>query len=198
MEWRVLLPGFSAMAEPRAADARNEQRFSQYVLPELEPLMRLALSLTGQLADAEDLVQDTLLRAYRSIERFDGEHPRAWLFTIMRRVQANNYRRRRTVLLDDPETVSRMTGVSAADEGDPEQRAVGNTFDTVVQAAFSALPAKQQDVLRLVDIGGLSYAEAAQVLGVAPGTVMSRLHRARARIRQPLAAAGLTPQRRAR
>jgi RNA polymerase sigma-70 factor (ECF subfamily) len=192
-----VLPGFLVMAEPRAADARHEQRFSQYVLPELEPLMRLALSLTGQLADAEDLVQDTLLRAYRSIERFDGQYPRAWLFTIMRRVQSNNYRRRRPVLLDDPETVSRIAGVSAADEGDPAQRAADSTFDAVVQAAFSALPAKHQDVLRLVDIGGLSYAEAAQVLEVPTGTVMSRLHRARARIRRPLAAAGLAPKRRA-
>lgn len=186
------------MAEPWAADARHEQRFSRYVLPELEPLMRLALSLTGQLADAEDLVQDTLLRAYRSIDRFDGEHPRAWLFTIMRRIQVNNYRRRRPVLLADHETMDRVAEVGRVDDGDPERRVVGNTFDTVVQAAFSALPARYQDVLQLVDIGGLSYAEAAQVLQIPTGTVMSRLHRARSRIRQPLAAAGLAPQRRAR
>jgi RNA polymerase sigma-70 factor (ECF subfamily) len=186
------------MAEPwAAADARHKQRFSEYVLPELEPLMRLALSLTGQLADAEDLVQDTLLRAYRSIDRFDGQYPRAWLFTIMRRVQANNYRRRRALLLDDAETISRMAGVSTADGGDPEQHIVGSTFDAVVDASFSALPQKYQDVLRLVDIGGLSYAEAAEVLELPTGTVMSRLHRARARIRRPLAAAGLAPKRRA-
>lgn len=74
VEWRVRRPGsFGVAKQHAAAEAHQEQRFGQYVLPELEPLLRLALSLASQPADAEDLVQDTVLRAYRSIERFDGQ-----------------------------------------------------------------------------------------------------------------------------
>jgi RNA polymerase sigma-70 factor (ECF subfamily) len=62
---------------------RNEA-FAEYVVPEIEVLYRVARSLTGHAADAEDLVQDTLLRAFRSIDSFDGQHPRAWLLTILR------------------------------------------------------------------------------------------------------------------
>lgn len=76
--------------------------FAVYVLPQVEVLYRVARSLTGQPADAEDLVQDTLLRAFRAIEGFDGRHPRAWLLTILRNTEHNRHRRRRPVLLDDP------------------------------------------------------------------------------------------------
>jgi RNA polymerase sigma-70 factor (ECF subfamily) len=156
-----------------------------YVVPELEAMMRVALSLTGQPADAEDLVQDTLLRAYRSIDRFDGRHVRAWLFTIMRRAHANNQRKPRPAPLEDPEILAGRW-VLAAPETDPEQRVLDGGFDDRVQAAFEGLSPPQQQVLGLVDIAGLSYAETAGVLGIARGTVMSRLHRARTAVRGAL------------
>ncbi|MDA8074276.1 MAG: sigma factor, partial [Actinomycetota bacterium] len=71
-----------------------EDAFARYVLPELEVLARVAFSICRNKADAEDLVQETLLCAYRAIDRFDGAHPRAWLFTIMRNAEAKRYRRR--------------------------------------------------------------------------------------------------------
>ncbi|MDR3084367.1 MAG: sigma-70 family RNA polymerase sigma factor [Streptomyces sp.] len=177
-------------------DAARQQAFTRYVLPEVEVLLRVAMTLTAQPADAEDLVQETLLRAYRSVDRFDGRHSRAWLLTIMRRAEINRHRRRRPHLLDDPDAdIERLAAVPAGSEATPEELVVGESFDEVVDAAYAALPLKHQQVVRLVDIEGLSYSEAAELLGVPEGTVMSRLHRARKRIRGRLTAAGLAPKR---
>lgn len=183
-------------AEQAQAQAEADRRaaFAKYVLPEVDVLLRVALTLTAQPADAEDLVQDTLLRAYRAIDRFDGRYPRAWLLTIMRRAEMNRHRRRRPHLLDDPD--ADLERLAVADPGaTPEEVVVGESFDAVVDAAFFALPDKHRQVVRLVDVDGLTYAEAAELLGIPEGTVMSRLHRARKRIRTRLAAAGLAPKR---
>ncbi|PNG98356.1 hypothetical protein SMF913_14381 [Streptomyces malaysiensis] len=167
--------------------------FAQYVLPEVEVLLRVAMSLTAQRADAEDLVQDTLLRAYRAVGRFDGRHPRAWLLTIMRHAEVSRRRQRRPRLLDDPDT--ELERLVPARDATPEELVVDTTFDEAVDAAFTALPLRDQQVVRLVHVDGLSYAEAAQVLDVPKGTVMSRLHRARKRIRNQLLAAGVESER---
>ncbi|AQA16377.1 RNA polymerase subunit sigma [Streptomyces malaysiensis subsp. malaysiensis] len=167
--------------------------FAQYVLPEVEVLLRVAMSLTTQRADAEDLVQDTLLRAYRAVGRFDGRHPRAWLLTIMRHAEVSRRRQRRPRLLDDPDT--ELERLVPARDATPEELVVDTTFDEAVDAAFTALPLRDQQVVRLVHVDGLSYAEAAQVLDVPKGTVMSRLHRARKRIRNQLLAAGVESER---
>lgn len=180
-------------APPEPADPRG-QAFALHVLPEVDVLLRVARTLTSQPADAEDLVQDTLLRAYRAIDRFDGKHPRAWLLTIMRRAEINRHRRRRPHLLDDPDAdLDRLSTTGPA--GSPEEVVVGEAFDEVVDASLRALPDKHRQVVQLVDIDGLTYAEAAQLLEIPEGTVMSRLHRARKRIRARLAAAGLAPGR---
>jgi len=170
-------------------DVDPAQAFAKYVLPEVEVLLRVAMSLTAQPADAEDLVQDTLLRAYRAIHRFDGRHPRAWLLTIMRRAEMTRRREHRPCLLDDPDTD--LDRLSPATSATPEELVVDMTFDEVVDAAFAALPLRDRQVVQLVHVDGLSYAEAAGLLGVPKGTVMSRLHRARNRIRDRLVAAGL-------
>lgn len=168
--------------------------FATYVLPEVDVLLRVAMTLTAQPADAEDLVQDTLLRAYRAIESFDGRHPRAWLLTIMRRAEINRHRRRRPHLLDDPDTdLDRLH--STGPGGSAEEVVVGAAFDEAVNSALAALPDQHRQVVQLVDIDDLSYAEAARLLDVPEGTVMSRLHRARKRIRAHLVAAGLAPKR---
>ncbi|WP_344265060.1 RNA polymerase sigma factor [Streptomyces sodiiphilus] len=189
----------SSGVEDLAGDAEESRRraFARFVLPEVEVLLRVARTLTTQPADAEDLVQDTLLRAYRAVDRFDGRHPRAWLLTIMRRAEINRHRRRRPHLLDDPDDdLERLAAVPAGRAGSPEETVVDETFDEVLETAFRALPVKHQQVVRLVDIDGLSYGEAARLLDVPEGTVMSRLHRARKRIRGRLAAAGLTAEKR--
>ncbi|MGH9055654.1 MAG: sigma-70 family RNA polymerase sigma factor [Acidimicrobiales bacterium] len=177
--------------EPGSSDP-----FSRYVLPELDVLARVAFSLTRNGADAEDLVQETLLCAYRAIERFDGAHPRAWLFTIMRNAEAKRHRRRRPQLLRDPDQAQRLEAADPRSLVDsPEQVVLGAEFDAVVAQCLLSLPERHRQVVELVDVDGLSYAEAAEAIGIPVGTVMSRLHRARARIRQRLSAAGLAPKR---
>ncbi len=178
-----------------ASRASRDLAFTTYVLPELDVLLRVAVALTDQLADAEDLVQDTLIRAYRACDRFDGAHPRAWLLTILRRTHLNRLRGRRPGLFDDPEGWDDAPAPwpGGSRPGTPEEVVVGATFDTVVAGALQALPPAQRLVITLVDVDGLSYAEAARVAGIPEGTVMSRLHRARATIRTRLAEAGVVP-----
>lgn len=195
LEWNGHTAGSRDVSgTPAPADERRSDAFATYVVPEIELLLRVARTLVPRPADAEDLVQDTLVRAFRAIDSFDGRHPRAWLLTIMRNAQINRTRRRRPELLDDPATPER-TREPEHDDTSPEAVVVGATFDSVVTDALEAIPGRFRHVVELVDIDGLSYAEAADVLGVPVGTVMSRLHRARTRIRDRLAAAGLAPRR---
>jgi RNA polymerase sigma-70 factor, ECF subfamily len=166
--------------------------FDQHVMPEIEVMLRVARSLTGNDADAEDLVQDTLIRAYRAIDRFDGRHPRAWLLTIVRNTHINRNRRRRPELLrEDPATSRQFLDVASNDVADGS---VDAAFDVEVERALAELDTPFREVVLLVDVDGLTYAEAAEVLGVPTGTVMSRLHRARGRIRDRLARAGSAPR----
>lgn len=185
-------PGSRAVKEssvPATNDA--EAAFARYVLPEVDVLYRVAMSITRNRPDAEDLVQDTMLRAFRSIERFDGRHPRAWLLTIVRNAQINRVRRRRPGLLADPDGFADRDAGMADDAPGPEQVVMDRQFDSVVEDAYLALPEKFREVIDLVDLAGLSYDEAAAVLEVPQGTVMSRLHRGRKRIRESLADAGV-------
>lgn len=175
----------------QAPEQESEAAFRRYVLPELEVLYRVGQSLTRNRADTEDLVQETLIRAYRAIDRFDGRHPRAWLLTIMRNAQINRTRRRRPELLRDPDVeMERLAATSVGDEDDPEATVVDPVFDANVREALEALPDRFRRPVELVDLGGLSYQEAAEQLGVPVGTVMSRLHRARKRMREQLERAG--------
>ncbi len=188
--FRTTLPAsVAAMSvEPATGPADHDARFAEYVEPELDVLYRVAMSITRRRVDAEDLVQDTLLRAYRAIDRFDGRYPRAWLLTIMRNAQVNRVRRKRPELMRDPdETMERVADES--DTGAPaDAPLVDAELSAPLEAALNALPQKFYDVVRLVDIDDLSYREAADVMGIPVGTVMSRLHRARRNIRAHLEA----------
>lgn len=175
---------------PRLA-ADPEALFARHVVPELEVLLRIALALTRDPADAEDLVQETLLRAYRSIDRFDGQHPRAWLFTIMRNAQRGRARPRRPSLLDEYAGADLIPDLSR--DRQPEVVVLDRALEAAIVEALADLPHRLAQVVRLVDVGGLSYAEAAQALGIPAGTVMSRLHRGRSRIRERLGQSGLLP-----
>jgi len=179
----------AVVAEP---DIGAAAAFERYVLPEIEVLLRVARSLTRHDADTEDLVQDTLLRAYRAIDRFDGRHPRAWLLTILRNTHINRNRRRRPELLREAD----VSAYPLADVAGSEvtDAAVDDVFDAAIQHALDSLDEPFRRVVELVDIHGLTYAEAAGVLSIPEGTVMSRLHRARHRIRDRLDRAGLAPR----
>lgn len=175
-----------------ALESDDTAAFERYVLPEIEVLLRVANSLTRNRADAEDLVQDTLIRAYRGIGGFDGRHPRAWLLTILRNTHINRNRRRRPELLRDPDgTTDQLTAAPADDRTDA---VVDDELDVEIVRALESLDEPFRRVVELVDIDGLTYAEAAGVLDVPVGTVMSRLHRARTRIRDRLDRAGLAPR----
>ena len=175
----------------KALEQERQQAFQRYVVPELDVLFRVAMSLTRNRADAEDLVQDTLIRAYRAIDRFDGRYPRAWLLTILRNTQINRTRRRRPELLDDPDDALDRLAVSQPGDGvEPEEVVVDPVFDAEVTVALEALPPNFRAVVDLVDLEGKSYEEAADALGVPVGTIMSRLHRARRRMRKHLLEVG--------
>jgi len=172
----------------------GDAAFERYVLPEVEVMLRVARSLTRNHADAEDLVQDTLVRAYRAIDRFDGRYPRAWLLTILRNTHINRNRRRRPELLRDPDVqMERLTASPEEDEAARPDRFVDLQFDADLEDALASLSEPFADVVQLVDIDGLAYAEAAEVLGIPVGTVMSRLHRARRKIRERLRRTGAAP-----
>ncbi|MGH9182536.1 MAG: RNA polymerase sigma factor [Acidimicrobiales bacterium] len=175
-------------------DATQEQAFADHVVPELDLLWRVALSLTRNPSDAEDLVQDTLLRAFRGIGGFDGRHPRAWVLTIMRNAQINRVRRRRPELLRDAEEIHRRPPLGRPHEESAESVVVAGGFDAAVDAALASLPERYRQVVELVDVDGLRYKEAAEALGIPVGTVMSRLHRARRRIQAHLAATEHAPR----
>lgn len=169
------------------AHAARTSAFAEYIEPEIDVLLRVARTLTGGWADAEDLVQDTLIRAYRALGSFDGAHPRAWLLTILRNTNINSHRRQRPDLLDDGDSLERHTpafGASATPS--PEQAVTDRELGEDLHSAVAALNPKFSTVLLLVDVDELSYAEVADVLGIAVGTVTSRLSRARKRLRSDL------------
>jgi RNA polymerase sigma-70 factor, ECF subfamily len=174
------------------SDHDDDLRFREQVLTELDVLYRVARRLTRNPADAEDLVQDTLVRAYRAFDRFDGRYPRAWLLTILRNTHINQLRKRRPDLLDD-EVAQQLP--ARGDDGRTDgtvDRALHDSFDPIVREALASLSANHRAVIALVDLDGLTYQEAADLLGVPAGTVMSRLHRARKKVRHELEAHGIT------
>jgi RNA polymerase sigma-70 factor (ECF subfamily) len=188
--------GFETVGAPAISTDQRQTAYTRYVIPEIEVLLRVALTMTPQPADAEDLVQDTLLRAWRSLHTFDGQHPRAWLLTILRNAEVNRHRRQRPELLDDPDLPVEHAGHGDGSHESAEDVVVRRAFDEVIDAALAALPDQFRQAVLLIDVDGLSYAEASNLLGVPEGTLMSRLHRARKRIRDRLAAADLAPHRR--
>lgn len=164
----------------------NSDGFRRQVVPELPVLLRVARRITGDPTDAEDLVQETLIRAYRAIDRFDGRHPRAWLLTILRNTWRNMNRRARPHLLDSEDIILSVPAAGPDGRSGAEEQVLDGVLDAELASALRALPHNHRAVVVLVDIDGLTYQEAADVLGIPPGTVTSRLHRARRRLRKRL------------
>ncbi|MBA3310933.1 MAG: sigma-70 family RNA polymerase sigma factor [Nocardioidaceae bacterium] len=183
---------------PDSAESQRARAFKTHVEPQLEVLFRVALTITGSPADAEDLTQETLIRAFRAIHTFDGRHPRAWLLTILRNTNANLHRRRRPDLVDDWGALGDVRpAFGSARMASPEETVLEEILDGELEFAVNSLGTRFRTVLLLVDVDKLTYAEAAEALGVPVGTVMSRLSRARARLRAQLrgsaSSAGRTP-----
>ncbi len=170
------------MAVERAPDA-----FEAEALSFLDALYRTALRMTRSEAEAEDLVQETYIRALRFRAQFTlGTNLKAWLFRILTNTFINQYRRRQarpeTTELDNVEesTLYRhMTGGGTASPSpDPEATLLDNTIDSEVKDALEELPEKFRTVV-LLDVEGFAYKEIAEMLDIPIGTVMSRLHRGR-------------------
>jgi len=158
----------------------RDDAFEAEVLPQLRGLYGMAYRLTGNAHDAEDLVQETLLRAYRAFDSYrPGTNVRAWLFTILHRLRTDALRRRGR----SPQTVELVgdgPGVAPAHEA-----ALTSGREDVVRA-LRAVPENFRVAVVLRDVEDFSYAEIAQILGVPAGTVMSRIHRGRALLREAL------------
>jgi len=168
----------------------DKRRFAEVVMPHLGDAYALAHWLTGDAADAEDVVQEASLRAFRAINSFGGRNARAWTLTIVRHTAfswlAKN-RRRTLVMVDDLEEVERaqaLPGKNGADAkpATPETELIAKADAALLEGAIAALPLPFRETLVLRDIQGLDYREIAQVTDVPIGTVMSRLARARRRL----------------
>ena len=159
--------------------AERRTRFEAEALAQLDPLFGFALRLTRQRDDAEDLVADTMLRAFERWEQYRlGSNIRAWLFTILYHLFVSR-RRRQSVrevpaAADDGRVAHEVVG-----EADPEGRFYDSLLDDEVVRAVEALPDEYRAAVVLSDLQGLRYAEVAAVLGVPEGTVKSRLFRGR-------------------
>ncbi len=176
---------------PKRDPIREE--FDAEVLPNLDALYANALRLTHASADAEDLVQETVLRAFRFYDRFErGTNVKAWLLRIQYNTFVNRYRRTtrereikdRMVLEPTGEDVVSRDALRALT--DPVGTALRPLISREIDIALSSLPEDQRLVVVLADIEELSYKEIAGVLGCPIGTVMSRLHRARRALRKLL------------
>ncbi len=155
--------------------------FERTVLPFLQDCYAFAMSLARHAAAAEDLVQETFLRAQRSFQTFEpGTNAKAWLFTILRRLHIDRHRRSRMhALLSPPEEMEAL-----APYEDPEEADYEGVTGAQVMAALERVPEAFRLAVRLRDVDGLSYAEIGRVLDVPPGTVMSRIHRGREWLRR--------------
>ena len=163
------------------------QDFERMVLPHRDALYGHALSLTRNPDEAEDLVQETTLRALRGFESFRADGPiRAWLLTILRNLFINSYRTRvrapRSVSLDSLENPD---PILPAEPG-PERAVFSRMENEALAQAVAALPSDYREVLVLSDMRGMSYQEISARIDVPIGTVRSRLSRARNRVRRSL------------
>jgi RNA polymerase sigma-70 factor (ECF subfamily) len=157
-----------------------ESRFQALIIPHLSDALALARWLTKNRADAEDVVQEACLRAFRSLDRLNGPNARAWLLAIVRNTAFTWLEKNRTV---DTIPIEHAPEVSLLDRGvaapTPEADLIAKVDAAQLEAAIAALPLQFRETLVLRDIHGLEYREIARVLGVPVGTVMSRLSRAR-------------------
>jgi RNA polymerase sigma-70 factor, ECF subfamily len=171
------------------AGGGGTEEFEQVALVHLNALYRVALRLTRNRAEAEDVVQEAFLRAFRSFHRFNpGTNCRAWLFTILRNVFLNRVRTQgREVLETEMGGLDQVEMAADTDVGrNPEEHFLQTMLHGDVDRALATLPLAFREAVMLVDIEGLTYREVAEVIGCPIGTVMSRLSRGRALLRRAL------------
>ena len=190
------------MAETEESPARGErteespdrvERFERDVVPFLGQLYMSALRMTRNPTDAEDLVQETSVKAYAAFHQFrPGTNLKAWLHRILANTFINGYRKRRR----EPRQATTSDYADWHAQGDPlasaarsaEAEALDRLADSDILRALRDLPEEFRVAVYLADIEGYAYKEIAEIMGTPIGTVMSRLHRGRGRLRDKLAA----------
>jgi len=173
-------------------DADLKSRFERDALPHLDRLYGGALRLTHNPADAEDLVQETMLKAYAAFDSFAaGSNLIAWLYRIMTNAYISGYRkktRRPEVLADDiADWAARSGSPTGTRQPSAEAEALQMLPATEVTAALQALPEAFRMAIYYSFVEGFTYPEIAEIMGTPIGTVMSRIHRGRAKLRETLA-----------
>ena len=176
----MAFPRGSGRAPVDATWRSGGEGFAEAALSHLDSLYGTALRLTRQAQNAEDLVQDTYLKAFRSAHQFEpGTNLKAWLFTILHNTYRNMRRHDGRNPVDvDSEAVDRAADAAGVDQS-PEQLLARASLDADVQAALDSLPEAFRQAVWLRDVEELSYADIARVLDVPIGTVMSRISRGR-------------------
>ena len=182
-----------SQAETSSRDQDLEARFEAEALPLLPGLYSAAFRLTRNAADAEDLVQETFLRAYRGFHQFEpGTNLKAWLYRILMNTFINTYRKRQRQpqVVDGPDDVDewflfdRLGSHSV--ERSAEEDVLERIPDADVKAALESIPENFRMAVLLADVEGFSYKEIAEIMDVPIGTVMSRLHRGRKALEKAL------------
>lgn len=176
----------------KAPGEGRREEFDRVALPHLDRVYGAALYLTGDRDRADDVVQETFLRAYRFFHRFErGTNCKAWLLTILHNTFRNSYRaalrERGNVDIDSP--AAAVEARLAADPADdPAAAVLAGLLDEEIAAALASLPEEFRAAVVLVDLEEMTYEESARILGCPIGTVRSRLSRARRLLRAQLAA----------
>ena len=172
----------------------DAERFERDALPYLDQLYRGALRMTRNPADAEDLVQETFVKAFAKFDSFtEGTNLKAWLYRIMTNTFITSYRKRQRQPLQTPTDeladwqLAQTTPFTTGEMRSAESEALDRITDDVVIDALSAIPEDFRIAVYLADVDGFSYREIADIMGTPVGTVMSRLHRGRALLRNSLA-----------
>ncbi len=181
-------------ARQLAEDSRGRVRFEEEALELSDQVYQVARRLVGSREEAEDLMQEAYARAFRSWRSYQpGTNLRAWLLRILTNLNIDRARARsrrpQTQPLEEGDyyLYNQLAGATGDTQPEDEERVLARLSQEHVVTALSDLSHDFRDVVVLVDIGGFSYAEAAQILDIPVGTVMSRLHRGRRSLKRQLA-----------
>ena len=172
------------MAELTREEVQKQKDFEEEIIPHLDAMYNFALRLTSDPNDAEDLVQDTIVKAYRFFSSYEkGTNAKAWLFRILKNSYINEYRKKSKqpsqVDYDEVSTFYETIRAERTDTSDLEDRMFRELIDDDISDALEELPEDFRTVVLLCDVEGFTYEEIANMLDVPIGTIRSRLHRGR-------------------
>ena len=172
------------MAELTTEEVQKQDDFQEEIIPHLDAMYTFALRLTSDPNDAEDLVQDTIVKAYRFFSSYEkGTNAKAWLFRILKNSYINNYRKKSKqpsqVDYDEVSSFYETIRADRTDTSDLEDRMFRELIDDDISNALEQLPEDFRTVVLLCDVEGFTYEEIANMLDVPIGTIRSRLHRGR-------------------